>query len=66
MPLGSKAGGPERLCQLFFQHGDVRENVSRMHEYTKAIESDGLAKVQLVSPFFRTVVGTDKYTDQLW
>jgi hypothetical protein len=66
MPLGSKAGGPERLCQLFFQHGDVRENVNRMHEYTNAIESEGLAKVQLVSPFFRTVVGTDKYTDQLW
>ena len=39
MPLGSKAGGPERLCQLFFQHGDVRENVSRMHDYTNAIES---------------------------
>ena len=66
MPLGSKAGGPERLCQLFFQHGDVRDNVSRMRDYTNAVEAEGLAKVQLVSPFFRTMVGTDKYTDQLW
>ena len=66
MPLGSKAGGPERLCQLFFVNGDVRDSVSRMHEYTNAVEADGLAKLQLVAPFFRTVVGTDKYADQLW
>jgi len=66
MDLGSKAGGPERLCQLVFLHGDVRDNVERMHAYTDAIEKDGLATIQLVSPFFRTVVGTDTYVDQLW
>ena len=66
LPLGSKAGGPERLCQIFFVNGDVRDSTSRMHDYTNAVEADGLAKIQLVAPFFRTVVGTDTYADQLW
>lgn len=66
MDLGSKAGGPERLCQLFFLHGDVRESIDRFREYTKKVEAQGLAKTQLVSPFYRTVVGTDTYADQLW
>jgi hypothetical protein len=26
----------------------------------------GLADVHLVAPFFRTVVGTDTYVDELW
>lgn len=66
MDLGSKAGGPERLCQLFFLHGDVRDSLDRMRAYTDGVEAAGLAKVQLAAPFLRTVVGTDKYTDQLW
>jgi hypothetical protein len=66
MDLGSRAGGPERLCQLFFVRGDVRGVVDRLHAYTDAIEADGLATVRLVAPFFRTVIGTDTYTDQLW
>ena len=66
MDLGSKAGGPERLCQLLFLHGDVKDAIERVRAYTSAIEGKGLAKVQLAAPFYRTVVGTDKYTDQLW
>ena len=30
------------------------------------IEAAGLARTHLVAPFFRTVIGTDTYTDQLW
>jgi hypothetical protein len=66
MDLGSRAGGPERLCQLFFLHGDVREALPRFHTYTEGIEAAGLASTRLVAPFFRTVVGTDTYVDQLW
>jgi hypothetical protein len=65
MDLGSKAGGPERLCQLLFVRGDVRGVLERVGVYTEQIEAAGLARTHLVAPFFRTVIGTDTYTDQL-
>jgi hypothetical protein len=65
MDLGSRAGGPERLCQLFFVKGDVRDTIDRLHAYTAAVEQAGLATTRLVAPFFRTVIGTDTYVDQL-
>ncbi len=66
MDLGSKAGGPERLCQLMFVTGDVQAALPAIRRYTDAVEAAGLATVHLVAPFFRTVVGTDKYVDELW
>ena len=66
MDLGSKAGGPERLCQLLFVSGDMRDAVTRMHDFTEAVSVDGLATAHLVAPFYRTVVGTDRYVDELW
>jgi hypothetical protein len=66
MDLGSKAGGPERLCQLCFVSGDVRDALPRLHAYTEAVTAEGLATVRLAAPFFCTVVGTDMYVDQLW
>ncbi len=66
MDLGSKAGGPERLCQLLFVSGAVQDALPAIRRYTDAIEEAGLATVRLVAPFFRTVVGTDRYVDQLW
>src|SRR5690606_28540817 len=66
MDLGSRAGGPERLCQLFFVRGDVRDTMDRFRTYTTAVAAEGLATPHLVAPFFRTIVGTDTYTDQLW
>ena len=66
MPLGSRAGGPERLLQLLFVNGDVRDAVERVRAYTAAVERAGLATTRLAAPFFRTVVGTDKYADELW
>jgi hypothetical protein len=66
MDLGTRAGGPERLCQLFFVRGDVRDTLDRFHAYTDAVDASGLADVRFVAPFFRTVVGTHTYTDQLW
>ena len=66
MDLGSKAGGPERLCQLLFVSGDVQAALPAVRKYTDAIEAADLATTRLVAPFFRTVVGTDTYVDQLW
>ena len=66
MPLGSRAGGPERLCQLFFVRGDVREPLERLRAYTDTISRAGMARVELVAPLVRSVPGTDRYVDELW
>ncbi len=66
MDLGSPAGGPNRLVQLLFVDGDVREVLEPVRAYTDAVEADGLGRLQLAAPFFTTVVGTDTYVDQLW
>jgi hypothetical protein len=66
MHLGSRAGGPERLCQLFFVVGDVRAPLERFRSYTQAIEDAGLARAQLVAPLQKTVPGTDRYVEDLW
>ena len=66
MDLGSKAGGPERLCQLLFVRGSVDDALAQVRGYTDAIAAAGLATLHLVAPFLRTVVGTDTYVDQLW
>ncbi|MGH8978202.1 MAG: hypothetical protein ACRDV7_09030 [Acidimicrobiia bacterium] len=66
MDLGSSAGGSERLLQMCFVAGDVRDALPRLRAYTDGIEAAGLASARLVAPFFRTVVGTDTYVDALW
>jgi hypothetical protein len=66
MDLGSKAGGPERLCQLLFVRGNVDDALAQVRGYTDAIAAADLATLHLVAPFLRTVVGTDTYVDQLW
>ncbi len=66
MPLGTPAGGPNRLLQIFFVGGDVSQAMDGLRTYTDAIEKTGLADTQLVAPFFRTTPGKDTYLDQLW
>jgi hypothetical protein len=66
MDLGTRAGGPERLCQLFFVRGDVRDSLDGLRAYTTAIEERGLAMSRFAAPFIKTMVGTDRYTDELW
>lgn len=65
MDLGSPAGGVDRLIQLLFVGGDTETSITRVKEYTDAVESNGVARLLLAAPFFRTVVGTDTYVDQL-
>jgi hypothetical protein len=66
MDLGTPAGGTERLVQIIFVRGDVTKSLGRMKTYTDAVAAAGLADVHLVAPFFRTVVGTDTYVNELW
>ena len=66
MPLGSPAGGPNRLLQIFFVGGDLAPALEAVRSYTDAVEREGLADTQLVAPFYRTTPGRDTYLDQLW
>jgi hypothetical protein len=66
MDLGSKAGGPERLLQLCFVRGDVHDALPALRAYTDAVVGAGLATLRLAAPFVRTIIGTDRYTDELW
>jgi len=66
MSLGSPGGQENRLCQVFFVGGDVRQSLPRFRAYTDRLAADGVADTLLVAPFLRTVVGTDTYVDELW
>ena len=66
MDLGSAAGGPERLCQLFFVRGNVTDALPALRAYTDAVAAQGLAQTRLVAPFHATKIGTDTYVDEIW
>ena len=66
MSLGTGTGGPERLMQLAFLERDPETAFAEIADYARAIEGAGLGRVCFAAPFSRTVVGTDRYTDQLW
>lgn len=66
MSLGSPGGDVNRLVQLLFVGGDVRDALPAVRRYTDRLAADGVADLLLAAPFLRTVVGTDTYTDQLW
>jgi hypothetical protein len=66
MSLGSPGGQENRLCQLFFVDGDVRDSLEMFRRYTDRLATEGIADTALVAPFLRTVVGTDTYVDQIW
>jgi hypothetical protein len=65
MDLGSSAGGRGRLVQLLFVDGDVPAALDKVRTYAEAVESAGLADLLLAAPWLRTVIGTDKYVDEL-
>ena len=65
MDLGSPVGGTDRLVQLLFVSGDRAASVDRVRAYTDGVEAEGLATLLLAAPFVRTVVGTDRYVDEL-
>ena len=66
MDLGTSPGGANRYVQLFFIEKDPREVWDDFIEYGKTVDSSDKAKILFAAPFFATVVGTDRYADQLW
>jgi hypothetical protein len=66
MPLGSGPGTPARTMQLLFLEQDPEEAWDLIRRYAAAIDASGIATVTLAAGFIPTVVGTDRYTDELW
>ncbi|MEC8998657.1 MAG: hypothetical protein VYC56_00045 [Actinomycetota bacterium] len=66
MDLGSPPIAPDATLQLFFLEADPRECWDRFKGYAERLEASGLGRVTSAAPFLRTVVGTDRYTDELW
>ena len=52
--------------QLWFLDREAKADWDRFRDYAKTIAASGLAKVIFASPWLPTVIGTDRYTDQLW
>ena len=66
MDLGTSPGGESRYMQLFFLKEDPRLVWDNFVNFGKAVDLSDMAKICSVAPFIATVVGTDRYTDQLW
>ena len=66
MHLGTGTGGPDRTLQLAFLEGEVVSAWQDVARYVDAIDASGLGRVCFAGPFHRTVVGTDRYADELW
>lgn len=66
MALGNDGGSPDRILQMCFVKTDPAEIWSQIVDYAADIERSGGGRVTFASPFIPTVVGTDKYTDELW
>lgn len=66
MDLGTSSGGKSRIMQLFFLQEDPKKVWGYFMEYSKRLESSNLGTVVFAAPFLKTLVGTDKYSDQLW
>jgi hypothetical protein len=66
MELGSGPGTRARSLQLLFLEDDPAASWDLIRSYCDVIEASGLATVALAAPFRPTVIGTDKYTDELW
>lgn len=66
MDLGSPPIGPDATMQLFFLEDDPNYCWNRFEDYAGRLEASKVGKVTSASPFLRTVVGTDRYVDELW
>lgn len=66
MKLGSGPGTPARSMILCFGDTEPTASWERIERLAEAIDASGLATVRFAAPFTPTVVGTDRYCDQLW
>ncbi len=65
MDLGSGTGTEARTLQIFFCDEQPDGCWDSFQGYVDAINGSGLANVCWAGPFYKTVVGTDTYVDQL-
>jgi hypothetical protein len=65
MKLGSGPGGETRFCQLMFLDDHPGDTVARLKAYADKAKAAGIAELKLAAPFIKTVVGTDRYVDEL-
>jgi hypothetical protein len=66
MSLGADGGRDDRLMQLCFLESDPQSGWEAFRQYGKAVDAGGLGRVTFAAPFLPTIIGTDRYTDQLW
>jgi len=66
MDLGSGPGTPARSAQLWFCDADPSSFWADVIAHADAVDDSGIGRVVLAAPFIPTVVGTDRYCDELW
>lgn len=66
MDLGTDPGGEDRQLQLMFIDDRPEAAWAAIETYAAAVDASGKAVVRWASPFYPTVIGTDRYTDELW
>ena len=52
--------------QIYFVDSDAEKAWPQFVKLGEDLKATGLARIVFASPWRPTVVGTDKYTDQLW
>jgi len=58
--------GQRRSLLVQFVEGDPLDSWDRQHELADALAASGVGTVAFAAPFVATVVGTDRYVDELW
>lgn len=66
MDLGTLPGTEARQLQLFFIEDQPEAAWDAIKAYAAAVDASGKATVRWAGPFYPTVIGTDRYTDELW
>jgi hypothetical protein len=66
MELGSDGGTDDRLVQMAFLVGSPEDAWPAVRRYAQSLGVSGAGTVTFAAPFVPTIVGTDKYTDELW
>lgn len=66
MDLGTLPGTEARQLQLMFVDDKPETAWANIEAYADAVNASGLAHFRWASPFYPTVMGTDRYTDELW
>jgi hypothetical protein len=56
----------ERVLHIHFVDGDPLDSWEHHRELVRKLEESGIARVVLAAPFLQTVMGTDRYIDELW